>query len=395
MGWEHIPHNWPRLGDADEQNVLACLRSGRFWRGDGRLVVELERQFAEMHGARFGLALTNGTHALEVALAAAGISYGDEVLVPAFTFMSSATAVLFRNALPIPVDVNADDYCIDVAQIEPLITARTKAIMPVHMSGQACEMDKIRDLAARYGLAVVEDCAHAIDVGYHSERESADLRLGACGSAGCFSFQSSKVLVGGEGGMLLTDNADLYRRALSFSNYGWIPDGMPYDHFMVASNYRMPELTAALLMGQLPRLASFKAERHRNISLAEQILDQFGTVSFQRSNPTTINHGHFYFIIVMAELAGAARDQLVDGLVSRGIPARRVYPSFHRTRMFQTLAAQCPHMARLEHFPHYASMNTPVSDFVAEHGLWIPHWFFLDGKSAEKIEAALRELGVS
>jgi 3-amino-5-hydroxybenzoate synthase len=195
--------------------------------------------------------------------------------------------------------------------------------------------------------------------------------------------------------MIVTDDETIYRRALSFSNYGWIPDGVPYDHFMVASNYRMPELTAALIIGQISKVHSYARRRGAAIARLESLLADFETVRLQARRECTIDHGFFYFLIVFRNRFGPARDAVVKSLVDAGIPARRAYPSFHRTRMFRDLYLQCPQLASLPHRLDYASIETPVSDCIAEGGLWIPHWFFLEDDQIERLVHELRSLGVA
>lgn len=389
------PKNWPKLKQADTDRVIACLDSRRFWRGDGTFALDLEERFAQWQGSRFALSVTNGTHALEVGLFAAGVSYGDEVLVPAFTFMSSASAVLLRNALPIPVDIDPTTFCLDPNAAEQLLTHRTRAIMPVHMSGHACDMRSIKAIADRHGLAIVEDCAHALGAVYRDPDSGNDARLGTIGTVGSYSFQASKVVSGGEGGMITTNSEEVFRRALSFCNYGWIPDGVPYDHFMVASNYRMPELTAALVIGQIDDVQHYSALRGQRISRLETLLGSFSEVRMQGYAPWTEHHGHFYFLIVLRERLGVERDAVVQRLVEAGFPARRAYPSFHKTRMFETIYSQCEHLGMREPRVDYGSFQTPVSDAIAEGGFWIPHWFFIEeDEGPELLANALTSIGV-
>src|SRR6201984_1440584 len=179
---------WPQFDDAERKALTEVLESRVWWRTPGTKTLEFERAFAEFHGARHGIAVTNGTAALEVTMAALGIGPGDEVIVPDFTFVATASAVLFANALPVLVDVLPDTYCIDPDLTEAAITPHTKAIGAVHMGGHPADLDALKDLADRKGIALVEDCAHA-----HAS-EWRGKRVGTVGIGGTFSFQASKLM---------------------------------------------------------------------------------------------------------------------------------------------------------------------------------------------------------
>lgn len=391
------PKNWPILTESDKKRILDCFESGRLWSGNGHFVSDLEKEFSEWLGVKHCIAVTNGTHALEIALAAAEIGLGDEVLVPAFTFMSSASAVLMRNAIPIPVDVDPNTFCIDTKKLREVVNANTKAIMPVHISGNACDMDAVLELAHQHSLSIIEDCAHSLGAQYENGKSRADRRqmLGSLGHCGCFSFQASKLVVGGEGGMFATNDTSLYERALSFSNYGWVPNGIPYGHFMLGSNYRMPELIAALVIGQIPRVTRQSSQRHLNVIRFEKALGEFSTVKFQ-TRRNTRDHSHFFFVIVVNGLGSERRDLLVDRLVSKGIPARRNYPAFHRTSLFQNIKETCPDFMKAGLKLDYSRFSTPVADDIANNGFWLPHWLFLDDDiRLEELLGVLRDFDIS
>lgn len=389
------PEGWPILLEEDRQRVLDCFDSGRFWSGNGHYVSDLEAEFASWTGAKHALAVTNGTHALEIALAAAGIGHGNEVLVPAFTFMSSASAVLMRNALPIPVDVDPQTFCLDTSKLSGAVTPNTRAIMPVHMSGNACDMHAIMSFAKSHKLSVIEDCAHCLGSEY-SKSSSPDLNvsLGTIGDVGCFTFQASKVVVGGEGGMIITDNTDLYHRALSFSNYGWVPNGVPYGHFMLGSNYRMPELTAALVIGQLERVHQLAALRELTVLSFEERLKEFSSIRYQRRKDTKY-HGHFYFVLIIDGLTQIRRDLLVSKLVEQNIPARRNYPAFQQTPLFLNFKQNCPQFSAMGQSINYGEFHTPVAETIADSGFWLPHWMFLsDEGRLEQVIQIFSEFGI-
>ena len=206
---------------------------------------EFERRFADYHEAKHGIAVVNGTVSLRVALLAAGIEAGDEVIVPPYTFLATATAVVEANATPIFADIELDTFNLDPRAIEAAITPRTKAIIPVHVGGLPVNMDAILDIARRHQLTVIEDAAHAHGAAYRGRR------VGAIGQMGSFSFQSTKNLTSGEGGIILTNDDDLAERCRSIHNCGRIAGGAWYEHHVMGGNYRLGEFQGAILNAQM------------------------------------------------------------------------------------------------------------------------------------------------
>jgi dTDP-4-amino-4,6-dideoxygalactose transaminase len=224
---------WPQYDEREKQALLEVLESRVWWRTPGTRTLSFEREFAAYQQAKYGIAVTNGTAALEVALAALGTGPGDEVIVPDYTFIATASAVLFTGALPVLVDVTPDTYCIDPDQVEAAITHRTKAIIAVHMGGHPADLDRLVEIARKYNLALVEDSSHA-----HGS-EWRGRKVGAIGDIGTFSFQASKLMTAGEGGIILTNREDLERLARSIHDCGRMPGEWFYAHFIYGSNYRL------------------------------------------------------------------------------------------------------------------------------------------------------------
>ncbi|MGD0923482.1 MAG: DegT/DnrJ/EryC1/StrS family aminotransferase, partial [Terriglobia bacterium] len=206
------------------------------------------QKFARFHGAKYGLAVANGTIAIEIALKAIGIQPGDEVIVPAYTWEGTVGPILLLNAIPVFVDIDPDTYCLDAKRIEKALTPRTRAILPVHLAMRFADMDEIMRIARERKLAVIEDCAHAHGGKWHNKG------AGAIGDVGCFSFQSSKLMTAGEGGGVITSNLEYYERAQSFMNCGRASVTDKFRHRLIGFNYRITELQAALLEAQLARL---------------------------------------------------------------------------------------------------------------------------------------------
>ncbi|MGH9881799.1 MAG: DegT/DnrJ/EryC1/StrS family aminotransferase, partial [Pyrinomonadaceae bacterium] len=209
----HPPPDWPLFDEADRKALFDVLES-RVWGGYHEAVAELEQRFADYHGAKHGVAVANGTVSLEIALTAAGISTGDEVIVPPITFVASATAVARIGAVPVFVDVDPDTINLNPALAEAAITERTRAIVLVHFAGCPADLDSFTRLCRQYDLILIEDCAHAHGAAWKGQC------VGSFGHFGSFSFQGSKNMTSGEGGILITNDANLAESARSIANQG-------------------------------------------------------------------------------------------------------------------------------------------------------------------------------
>ena len=241
---------WPVFDDR-ERSALERVLTSRNWGGypcPNQLAREFANRFAEYHGARYGIAVANGTVSLELALEAAGIGAGDEVIVPAYTWEGTAAAVLFAGAFPVFVDVDPDTYCLDPHLVDNAITERTRAIIPVHLGFRFADMDALVQIAEAHGLFVLEDCAHA-----HGGRWRNN-GAGSIGHAGSFSFQTSKLMTAGEGGIVITSDIDLADQVIRLANCGRPPRRESKDNPALGHNYRMTEFQAAVLLAQLDRL---------------------------------------------------------------------------------------------------------------------------------------------
>jgi 8-amino-3,8-dideoxy-alpha-D-manno-octulosonate transaminase len=241
------------IDEEEEQAVLGVLRAKRLFRYYGPIessskVLELEKAFAAFMGTEYSLAVTSGTAALTCGLHALGIGPGDEVIVPAYTWIASAAAILTAGAIPIMAEVD-ESLLLDPVDVEAKITPYTKAIMPVHMRGAPCKMDELLAVARKHNLKVIEDTAQADGGSYKGKR------LGSMGDAGCFSLQFNKIITAGEGGMLISNDEEVWKRALMYHDVGGPRMyKMPADEIRIGTNYRMPELLGAVALVQLRRL---------------------------------------------------------------------------------------------------------------------------------------------
>ncbi|MCP3055003.1 DegT/DnrJ/EryC1/StrS family aminotransferase [Aurantimonas marianensis] len=378
---------WPRFEEADEAALIDVLRSRRWWRGNGDVGDRFETAFADFLDIRHVRAVSHGTAALELALAALGIGAGDEVIVPATTFIATASAVLRLGAWPIPVDVEPDTLNMDVALIEAAIGPRTRAIVPVHMAGQAAEMLEIMAIARRHGLSVVEDAAHA-----HGARAFGQA-LGTIGDAAIFSFQSGKLMTCGEGGALVTNRADVAAVSFALHSCGRPKGDTDYRHVMPATNMRLTELQTALLLGQLRRLPDEMARRDLMAPFFETRLAEAGLRPLA-TRPYVERHGRYMVLAWFdpADFGGRDAGVLSAELRAMGIPAFRCFPPVHRTGMFAPNALE--KLASVAGSrPDYASLPTPVADAAAGSVIWFSHTLLLgDETLLADIAAAIASL---
>jgi dTDP-4-amino-4,6-dideoxygalactose transaminase len=318
---------WPIWDEQEEQALLRALRSGQ-WGVGGEETEAFEQEFAQASGTRFALSVSNGTHALEAALRAAGVSYGDEVIVPPYTFVATASAVLLVNAIPVFADIHPETYCLDPDAVEAAITPRTRVIMPVHIAGYPADMDRLNAIAERHGLIVIEDACQSAGAQWRGRP------TGGLASLGCFSFQSSKNINSGEGGAITTDDPELFERAWSFKNCGRTRQGGAwYQHDVIGDNYRLSQFQAAVLRVQLSRMDAWANRRAENGEYLAAGLRSIGGLLPQPADPRVTRHG-FHFIIGRYQpeaFGGWSRQQFIEALNAEGIPASRGYIPLYQT----------------------------------------------------------------
>ena len=360
--------SWP-VWDGREQNALMEVLESGIWgiSGDGAKITEFERAFAQAHDAAFGQAVFNGSVALEVALRALDIDYGDEIIVPAYTFLATATSCLMAGAIPVFVDIEPGTYNMDPAAVEAAITPRTRVIIPVHIGGLPADLDSILEIARRHDLHVLEDACQAHGAAWKGRR------VGAHGDLGCFSFQSSKNINAGEGGMIITDREDLAEHTWSVHNCGRIRDGRWYQHEVLGSNYRMTQWQAAILLAQLTRFEDYARRREDNGRyLAEQLTRIDGFDALDR-DPRVTQHGYHLFISRYAPAAfhGVPRGRFLAAMRAEGIPCSDGYVPLYRMPAIQAGVRRLKHAVGQEGgFPDVLP-DCPVTERAcSEEGIW-------------------------
>jgi dTDP-4-amino-4,6-dideoxygalactose transaminase len=307
---------WPVFDESEIAAVTEVVRSGKWGELAGTKVREFERAFAAYQQARHGVCVVNGTAALQIALRALGVRAGDEVITTSYTFIATPNAALSLGATPVFADIDPDTFLLDPAAIEAAITERTRAIIPVHLFGAACDMDAIRAIARRRGLRVLEDACQAWGAEWNGRR------VGALGDIGAFSFQSSKNINAGEGGILVTNDDALEELVWSLHNVGRRRGGEWYEHVRVGWNYRMTELQAALLLAQFARLPAQTALRAANARYLIEGLARIPGIRPPAVDPRVTGHAWHVFLLRYdaAAFGGMTRDAFLDALRAEGIP---------------------------------------------------------------------------
>ncbi len=350
---------WPVWDDRDVDAVADVVRSGN-WGGfpePGPNAAEFEARFAAYQGAEHGVLMANGTVTMEVALKALGIGWGDEVIVPALTFAATAYAPMAAGALPVIVDVTPETWTIDPEQVEAAVTPRTKAVIPVHLGHQMADMDAVARIAAKHGLAVVEDCAHA--PGQQWEGKGA----GCMGEFGSFSHQSSKILTAGEGGTLLTNDDRLARLAHSIIDCGRAKDPEERE-FTFGANYRLGEFHAALLLTQMDRFEEQRKERAATGAYFEELAPQVEGVRIMARDPriTRWSFYNYIFAIDPDAFAGATNGTVAAALEAEGIPAEVQYPPMNRYDLFDPSRSRLPVAVEYAGRLDTSTMSFPVAE---------------------------------
>jgi dTDP-4-amino-4,6-dideoxygalactose transaminase len=337
-----LPH-WPAFDEPAIRGVEEVLRSGKVNYWTGRKGMEFEKRFAQWQGSRFAISTTNGTAALHVGLTALGIGPGDEVIVPSYTFIASSFSIVQAGAVPRFADVNLDDHCISLESAERLVNERTKAIMPVHLYGNVCDMDQVRAFAQRHKLFVIEDNAEAFGGSYKSRK------TGTLGDMSACSFCQNKTFTtGGEGGMVTTDNEDLAWLARSVRDHGYdvkdrlnlleLEQKLSYIHNMVGWNYRMTEMQSAIGLAELDRMDNWNMpRRRRNAKIIMDPLRDLPQIKFLPIDTPERQNG-FYVMAFSLDIDAMNCDigQFVAATGAEGAPCWRVFwPQCHTERAYR------------------------------------------------------------
>jgi 3-amino-5-hydroxybenzoate synthase len=360
---------WPQYDDAERDGLVRALEQGQWWRMGGDEVDSFEREFAAHHGAAHALAVTNGTHALELALQVMGVGPGTEVIVPAFTFISSSQAAQRLGAVTVPVDVDAATYNLDPEAVAAAVTPRTKVIMPVHMAGLIADMDALAKISADTGVALLQDAAHAHGARWQGKR------VGELDSIATFSFQNGKLMTAGEGGAVVFPEGETEKYETAFLRHscGRPREDRRYMHRIAGSNMRLNEFSASVLRAQLARLDEQIAVRDERWTLLSRLLGEIDGVVPQGGDVRADRNSHYMAMFRIPGLTEERRNALVDRLVEAGLPAFAGFRAIYRTEAFWELGAPDESVdAIAERCPH--------TDAISQDCVWLHHRVLLAGE---------------
>ena len=354
-----IPVNEPLIGEKEIEYVLDCLRSG--WISSaGKYLEAFEEAWASYCGMRYGVAVSNGTTALQIAVAAAGIEPGDEVIMPTFTIISCAQAVTYNGGVPVLVDSEPRTWCMDVSQLEARITPRTRAIMPVHIYGHPVDMDAVISLAKQHGLLVIEDAAEAHGAEYLSGRgtdQSHWQRCGGIGDISAFSFYANKLVTTGEGGMVLTSDPQIAGRLRSLRNLCFRPEQRFY-HTELGHNFRLTNLQAAIGLAQIERMPETIAKKRWMGESYTRRLQAHAGLSLPVEEPWA-RQVYWMYGLVLDESTGVTAVEFARRLAERGIETRPFFLGMHEQPVFTSRGM-------------FTREQYPVAERIARQGLYLP-----------------------
>lgn len=360
----YLPVAEPKFGDVELRYVSECVLTG--WVSSaGKFVRRFEEQFSEFCETKFAVSSSSGTSALHLSLLALEIGVGDEVIVPSFTFISTANAVTFTGAKPVFVDSEPSTWNINPVEIKKAITAKTKAIIPVHVYGHPANMTPILDIAREYNIAVVEDAAEAHGALYKGKK------VGSLGDMGMFSFYGNKIITTGEGGMIVTDNNDLAEKIRILRDHGMDPNRR-YWHSILGYNYRMTNIQAALGVAQMERIDQIVEQKRRNADLYAKGLQGISGITLPPEEVWGKNIYWLYSLLIDDEEFGMSSKELGEQLKKKGIETRPLFLPVHQQPIYNT------------------GQNLPVCEKLSRCGLSLPSSVNLNG---DKIERITREIG--
>jgi dTDP-4-amino-4,6-dideoxygalactose transaminase len=365
--------SWPAFDQAEENSLMQVLRSSS-WGGYNGKVEEFEKSFAAHHRVQNVISCANGTVALQAALQAIGISCGDEVIVPAFTFVATATSVLLCHGWPVFADIDPPTLGLSPASVEAAITPRTRALIVVHFGGHPADMDSLVDIAKRYGIALIEDAAHAHGATWRG------IPVGNFGESGTFSFQGFKLVTSGEGGAVVTNSDSVADRVWSFCNQGRRRGSGWYEHFTLGSNFRLTGFQAAVLCEQLKKLPAQTRTRSANVDYFRSHLSSIGGFAMAAPDERVGNHPHYLVTLRYdpAQFQGLRRSTVVQALQAEGIPIQLVYPHpLYRNHVFSSQQPPPCRCATWRAPQQYENLHLPETERICQEGVWLEHNLFL------------------
>jgi dTDP-4-amino-4,6-dideoxygalactose transaminase len=378
---------WPEVGEEDARAVADVVLAGRWGSLSGGRANDFALAWARRHDCEYGVPCASGTAALEIALRGAGVQAGDEVIIPPYTFIATAAAVLLVNAVPVFADVDETTGTLDPAALEAAITPRTRAIMPVHVTGLPADMDGIVEVARRHSLRVVEDAAQAHGASWRGRG------VGSWSDCGTFSFQASKNLNAGEGGAVVTNDRDLYERAWSFHNVGRPVEGSRHQTAVLGWNYRLTEMQAALLQVQMERWPEQMGRRTAAARVLDEGLASVPGITPQRRDERVTEHAyHLYMFRYDPEaFGGLPREAFFRAVRAEGVPVYGGYSPLYQAVDEVADPALFPDVRGID----YSAVRLPATERLCAQACWLSQNVLLDGErgAAEIVEAVRKVRG--
>jgi perosamine synthetase len=374
-----IPVNEPLLGDRELEYVSECIRTG--WISSaGRFLEDFEEQWASFCGMKYGVAVSNGTAALQAAFGCIGLRPGDKVIMPTFTIISCAQAIVYNGGVPILVDSDPRTWCMDVEQVREKVEeemrrgdGRLKAILPVHIYGHPVDMDPILELAGKYGLGIIEDAAEAHGAQYMTGRNTPTSRWKRCGSLGdlsVFSFYANKLVTTGEGGMVLTDDPACAEKARSLRNLCFLPNRRFY-HTELGHNFRLTNVQAAIGVAQVERMEEIISRKRWMGAAYTERLRGIPGIELPVEE-TWARQVYWMYGIVLDEGTGLAADEFARKLKERGVETRPFFLGMHEQPVFHAMGL-------------FRDEKYPVAERVARQGLYLPSGLALTEAQLERV----------
>lgn len=374
----HFP---PFIDEKETEEVLDVLKSKRLTLISGDKVHEFEKKFADYIGTRYSIAVNSGTAALHVLLASLELGPGDEVIIPPFTFVATATSVLHQNSIPIFADIDPKTYCIDPKSIQDTITPKTKAIIPVHLFGHPATMDEIQEIGEENDISVIEDACQAHGAEYKGKK------IGSIGDLACFSFFESKNMMTGEGGIICTNNEELAEKCRLIRHHG---EPSWYEYVRLGYNYRMTEIQAALGIVQLKKLDMMNQRRIKYAEYYNKNLEDISGFKLPYVEKHVKHVYHLYAPLIIPEELELTKDQFLDRLNEKGTITKLIYPRpLYKAPLFQNLMGygpkKCPFTCPYYNKEISYDIFLPVVEDICNRVIGLPNFPSLGMDFIEKI----------
>lgn len=360
-----------KIGKREKKYVSECLKNS--WLGQGYFVKKFENKLSKFVSSKYGVSTTSGTTALHLACATIGLKEGDEVLVSSSTNMASVFSIVYCGAKPIPVDISKENWQMKIDDLKKKISKKSKAIMVVHLFGHAVDMDPILKIAKKYKLKVIEDCAESLGVKYKGKV------VGSIGDIGTFSFYSNKTITSGEGGMIVTKSRELYQKAIKLKNLAYGKKNK-FQHELIGFNYRMPNVSAAIGLGQLESINEIFKQKKRIYSRYKSNLKEIEGINFPKIEKWNTKFIMWVLNIYLDKKFPFTRDQLVKKLLKYKIETREAFVPANQQKTL------------IKKYKSFKKFKCPEADYIMRNGLYLPSGNTISNNEIDYICTIIKKL---